>query len=119
MERSDRTSEVQDGFSAAKVYGVPRRYDLATLFAVSVAYAIMFGVMRALSFPLDRFAISAAFVTSVGIGQALLFKGKSPRTASVGVGVSLSVATMIKLFVVDLMSICIIFIHFLIEFFKE
>jgi len=30
----------------SKVCSVPRRYDLATMFAVTVAYSMLFGVMR-------------------------------------------------------------------------
>ena len=32
-------------------YSVPRRYDLATLFAVSLAYALLFGLMRVADIP--------------------------------------------------------------------
>jgi len=70
-----------------KVYSVPRRYDLATMFAVSVAYAFLFGSMRFFGWPPEVFAIVAGFFTCVGLGQALLFGGKEPRVASVLVGV--------------------------------
>ena len=71
-----------------KVYSVPRRYDLATLFAVSLAYSLAFGVLRLCDCPPTLFAVLAGFVTCVGLGQALLFKGKAPRAASVLVGVT-------------------------------
>ncbi len=72
---------------SSKVYSVPRRYDLATLFAVSVAYAFLFGGMRFFAWPPVVFALVAGFFTCVGLGQALLFGGKEPRAASVLVGV--------------------------------
>ena len=71
-----------------RVYSVPRRYDLATLFAVSIAYSLGFGVLRLCDCSATVFAVLAAFVTCVGLGQALLFKGRAPRAASMLVGVT-------------------------------
>ncbi|MBC8871637.1 MAG: hypothetical protein H8E44_19600 [Planctomycetes bacterium] len=88
MPPTGNNDEGPRGGSAAKVYSVPRRYDLATLFAVSIAYSLAFGVMRLCNCPPTLFVILAGFVTSVGLGQALLFKGKAPRAASVLVGVT-------------------------------
>jgi hypothetical protein len=69
-----------------KLYCVPRRYDLATLFAVSLAFSLMFGVMRWLAFEAVSFFIIAGLVAIVGISQASLFRGKSPRKASILAG---------------------------------
>ena len=71
-----------------KVYSVPRRYDLATLFAVSLAYAFLFGVMRIFNADPVAVALVAGFVTAVGLSQALLFRGNAPRAASMVAGAS-------------------------------
>jgi len=72
--------------SRPKVYSAPRRFDLATIFVVTTAYAILFAVMVALKLPPAVSWMSAGFITVVGIGQALLFRGLKPRTASILVG---------------------------------
>jgi len=71
----------------AKVYSVPRRYDLATLMAVTLAYALLFGAMRLLQAPPALIGFVSLFITLVGLGQALLFRGRRPRAASIVVGV--------------------------------
>jgi hypothetical protein len=68
------------------VYSVPRRYDLATLFAVTLAYAVLFAVMRLLRASPAAMVIIGGFIALVGLGQALLFKGSAPRAASMVVG---------------------------------
>jgi hypothetical protein len=69
-----------------RVFSAPRRYDLATLFVVTCAYALLFGIMRWASWGPTVFASVAGFITCVGAAQALLFGGKSPRVASLCVG---------------------------------
>lgn len=81
------TSEQAQRKGLLDLYSVPRRYDLATLFAVSVAYAVLFAFLRWTHWPVAMFILVAAFITSVGIAQALLFGGKRPRRASVLMGV--------------------------------
>ncbi len=73
------------------VYSVPRRYDLATMFVVSTAYAVLFAGMRMLEWPMEMSLTTGLFITLVGLGQALLFGGKSPRLASVVVGYAFGV----------------------------
>ncbi len=80
----DKQSETA---TAAKLYSVPRRYDLATLFTVSLAYAMFFGLMRLTTAPPMVVALIASFVTVVGLAQALVLKGKSPRLASILAGI--------------------------------
>jgi hypothetical protein len=70
----------------AKIYSVPRRFDLATIFVVTLAYSLLFGVMKAIGLPQSATAIIAAFIMLVGAAQALLFGGKQPRTASIVAG---------------------------------
>ena len=73
-------------------YGVPRTFDLATLFAMSMGYALLFGAMRSLEFPQSTCILVAAFITWVGIAQAVLFGGKLPRESSIVAGVAFFVA---------------------------
>lgn len=70
----------------AKIYSVPRRFDLATIFVVTLAYSLLFGMMKAISFPPIASAIVGAFILIVGAAQAFLFRGKQPRTASIVAG---------------------------------
>lgn len=69
-----------------KVYSVPRRYDLATLMAVMFAYSLLFGAMRWSQASPATIGSVGLFVTLVGLAQALLFRGKSPRLASIVAG---------------------------------
>ena len=78
-----------------QVFGVPRRYDLATLMAVTLAYACLFGALRALdAFP-EAMVWIAGFLTVIGAAQALLFGGKRPREASYLTGAALMLAVMV------------------------
>jgi small basic protein len=77
-----------------QVFGVPRRYDLATLMAVTLAYACLFGALRALSWPPEAMVWTAGFLTVIGAAQALLFGGKRPREASLFAGVGLLMAVV-------------------------
>jgi putative addiction module component (TIGR02574 family) len=70
----------------ARIYSVPRRFDLATIFVVTLAYSLLFGMMKAISFPPIASAIVAGFILMVGAAQAFLFGGKQPRTASIIAG---------------------------------
>ena len=72
--------------SPKRIYSVPRRYDLATLFVVTLAYALLFAVLRAFQAPPHLAVITGSFVTLVGLGQAILFGGSKPRAASMLVG---------------------------------
>jgi hypothetical protein len=74
-----------------KVFSAPRRFDLATIFAVSIAYAMLFGLLRYGQMPPIVFAIVPGYFTVIAVAQALLFKGKRPRVASVLTGLTLSV----------------------------
>ena len=66
-----------------RLYSVPRRFDLATIFVVTAAYSIFLGSLTALHAPTGFVILLAAFITVVGIGQALLFRGLKPRRASI------------------------------------
>lgn len=66
--------------------GVPRQFGVGTLLVITAMYALLFGLLRAFSCPTFGFVLVASFVTAVGLGQMLLFKGKEPRDASLLVG---------------------------------
>ena len=69
-----------------RVYSFPRRYDLATLFVVSLAFSILFGLLRLLSAPAVLVLIVGAFFGWIAFAQAFLFGGTKPRLASVMAG---------------------------------
>ena len=68
------------------IYSVPRRFDLSTIFVVTLAYSLLFGAMSAMSFPPAASISIGGFITLIAASQALLFRGKRPRTASLIVG---------------------------------
>ena len=65
-----------------KLYSVPRKLDLASLFVFTTCYGLLFAVMNLVQAGALFFAIVAGFFTCVGVSQAVLFKGKAPRLAS-------------------------------------
>ncbi len=64
-------------------YGAQRVFDLFTLMAITLAFGLLFGAMKALNAIPEVFFGVASYVTFVGIGQMLLFGGNNPRLASV------------------------------------
>jgi hypothetical protein len=72
-----------------KLYSVPRRFDMATIFVVTFAFSLLFAAMSGLRFPPAASLVIGGFIALVGVGQALLFGGKRPRTASLVVGASI------------------------------
>jgi hypothetical protein len=76
----------QIGGPPRKVYSAPRRFDLTTIFAVTAAYSLLFGVMSGLNLPPVIRMVVGIITPLVGIGQAMLFGGQKPRLASLLVG---------------------------------
>lgn len=68
------------------IYSVPKRFDLASMFSISVAFAMLFSIMRALDSSPLLIAIFGIYFAAVGIAQAVLFNGDKPREASVIAG---------------------------------
>lgn len=64
------------------VYGAKRVVDLFTLMAITLAFALLFAAMKAMSVPPIEFFAVTSYVTFVAISQMLLFGGNSPRLAS-------------------------------------
>jgi hypothetical protein len=83
---ADLRRRILNGSEAAKVYSVPRRFDLATIFVVMLAFSLLFGAMKAFQFPAEASASIAGFIAAIGAAQALLFGGRRPRTASLVTG---------------------------------
>ena len=75
-------NEPSTAVQSPSVYSAPRRYDLATMFVVSVAYAVLFAVMRLLQAGPLVFVTTGLFFTAIAAAQALLFTGNAPRLAS-------------------------------------
>ncbi|MCR9295739.1 MAG: hypothetical protein NXI32_23725 [bacterium] len=72
-------------------YGAPRVFDLFTLLAVTLAFALMFALLRLIEplllSDLPLVAISlGTFVTLIAIAQLALWGGNKPRLASVVAG---------------------------------
>jgi hypothetical protein len=70
------------------VYSAPRRFDLATIFVVTTAFALLFAGISALQLPPYLNLIVAAYIAIVGVSQAFLFRGLRPRTSSLLVGIA-------------------------------
>lgn len=64
----------------------PRRIGVGKLAVFTSIYALLFGMMGMLGFPLTVILVVAIYFAAVGFGQRYLFKGNEPRTASVLVG---------------------------------
>jgi hypothetical protein len=93
----DSKAEVKRHAHRHKLYSVPRRFDLSTIFVVTAAYSIVLGGLSALHAAPVFIAAVAVFVALVGIGQALLFRGLKPRRASILVGAALLDGTILVL----------------------
>jgi hypothetical protein len=66
--------------------GVPRRFGIATILILMAVFAVLFGVLRMLDVPPAVFIGISVFVGGVAACQAILFKGKDPRAASMIAG---------------------------------
>ena len=68
---------------STRIYSAPRVFDVATLFVVTFAYAILFSVLSFSINPKSTILWGGCIVTFIGLCQAILFKGSKPRLASV------------------------------------
>ncbi len=78
-----------------KIYSVPRKLDLASLFVFTTGYGLLFAAMKLLRQDAIAFLLAAGFFTSVGVAQAALFGGKAPRLASLLTGGSYFLILMV------------------------
>jgi len=65
---------------------VPRRFGVGVLLLFVLLYSLLFSFLSVLGAPAVVFACVALYVTSIGLGQMLLFGGERPREASIWVG---------------------------------
>jgi len=72
--------------------GVPRRFGVGTLVLVTTMFAVLFAAMRTYGVHPITFGAIAVFFAGVGLAQAVLFVGRSPRAASVVAGAVLTPA---------------------------
>ncbi|MEN6452405.1 MAG: hypothetical protein ABFC96_18105 [Thermoguttaceae bacterium] len=63
--------------------GMPRRFGIGTGMMLTAVFAVLFGILKMLRLPPSGFAAVAGFFAWIGLCQALLFKGRNPRAASV------------------------------------
>jgi hypothetical protein len=69
-----------------KPAGMPRRFSIGTLMILIALFGILFAILKICNSPPFLFAIIGIYFVVIGASQAVLFKGKKPRTASIIVG---------------------------------
>ena len=70
-----------------KIYGVPRRFDIATLLVASLVYSLLFTVLRLVNMPWTGSLFVGGLTVFVGVAQAMFPYGIQPRTASAVAGI--------------------------------
>jgi len=66
--------------------GAPNRFGLGTIMVVTASYALLVTFLRLLNAPTALTVFLLVFVSMLGVAQALLFKGRDPRLASLAMG---------------------------------
>lgn len=79
--------QLQKATSKTRAYGAPRVFDLFTLLAITLAFALLFAMLGLLApafdaNPTDLTLFISGLVTIVGFSQMWLFGAKNPRLAS-------------------------------------
>lgn len=88
--RSEFSHWIEDTLGSES-YGAPRVFDLFTLLAITLAFALLFAIMKVMepllqtSLPLVILAVSL-FLTFTAVAQAVLWGGTKPRLASIACG---------------------------------
>ncbi len=83
-----------------KQTGVPRRFGMGVMLLITTMYAVLFAAIRTLvvlTAPAESataiiavlFVVIVGFVTIIGLSQAILYKGRNPRRASIVTGMAL------------------------------
>lgn len=72
--------------SSSELYAAPRRFDLATIFVVTAAYALLLGGLTALDAPPILKIAFSALAATVAITQAAFQKVANPRGMSIIAG---------------------------------
>ncbi len=66
--------------------GVPRRFGVFIMMLIVTLYAVLFSLLKLLRANNLVFGLLALLFTGIGIGQAVLFGGRYPRSASIWMG---------------------------------
>jgi hypothetical protein len=64
-------------------FGVPRRFGVGTILVITAAFAGLLALLRLLAAPPLQVGFWIVFITLVGLGQAVLYRGRQPRLASI------------------------------------
>jgi hypothetical protein len=86
-----------------KQTGVPRRFGVGVMMVITTMYAVLFAVLQ--STPVGVFVSVALFFTIIGVSQAVLFKGRNPRLASILTGMVLGLLLALIIAVVEIRSV--------------
>ncbi|MCA9247020.1 MAG: hypothetical protein KDA42_07895 [Planctomycetales bacterium] len=118
MERDEPPVDVVIEVVAEKppptIYSAPRRFDIATIMVVTIAYAVLFSGLRLLNAAPHILAAATFFVSVVGLAQSLLYGGKHPRVASIHAGIaSMLVLLAFFFFTLDAPVVCFLVSGFL------
>ncbi len=82
----EREASIWIGDVDRPAIGVPRRFGVFILMLMVTMYAVLFSVLQTLRANPLVFVLLALLFTGIGIGQAVLFGGRYPRAASIGIG---------------------------------
>jgi hypothetical protein len=69
--------------------GVPRQFGIGTMMVLATMFAVVCAVLKTIGSPPVGFAIVLIFLVWSALCQAVLFKGKNPRRASIIGGMAL------------------------------
>lgn len=75
-----------EGYDPNKVYGLSRRFSLATLMLMMAATSLLLAAMNALRVPPYLTGAMILLCIATAVGQMFLFRGQDPRRASLVVG---------------------------------
>ncbi|HEY2148120.1 MAG TPA: hypothetical protein VGH32_09295 [Pirellulales bacterium] len=75
-----------EGYDPNKVYGLTRRFSLATLMLMMAATSLLLAAMNALRVPPYLTGAMILLCIATAVGQMFLFRGEDPRQASLVVG---------------------------------
>ena len=75
-----------EGYDPNKVYGLTRRFSLATLMLMMAATSLLLAAMNAMRIPQYFTGAMILLCIATAVGQMFLFRGQDPRRASLVVG---------------------------------
>jgi RimJ/RimL family protein N-acetyltransferase len=85
----------------SRTSGVPRRFGVGVLLILMTFFAVLFAPLRCLDYGPKVGAVVGVLFVGVAAGQALLFRGRKPREASLLVGAVLFPLEMLALAVYE------------------